>query len=117
MLRSAGLVAISLTCAALVACANDTDAERAGATRGALLLGTAEGNSSEVCGSPTGNGTGESLFKCETFAGNGRTCATCHTDATGTFSPEHAQALFAKDPNAPLFRIIDSDFGLGLTYT
>lgn len=60
---------------------------------------------------------GERLFKCETFGGNGRTCATCHGAKDGTFSPQNAQALYAQSPGAPLFRKIDSDQGLGLTYT
>ncbi|WP_437720623.1 cytochrome-c peroxidase [Sorangium sp. So ce861] len=50
-------------------------------------------------------------FKRQTFGGNGRTCSTCHGDETGTFSPADAQALFAKDPDHPLFRPLDSDDG------
>lgn len=63
-----------------------------------------------------GKTPGERLFNCETFDGNGRTCATCHGEKTGTFSPSEAKALFAKDPNAPLFRAIDSDDGAGVSY-
>jgi cytochrome c peroxidase len=52
---------------------------------------------------------GRFLFDKETFGGNGRTCATCHSKKTGTFSIEEAQERFAKDPNDPLFRSPDSD--------
>lgn len=46
---------------------------------------------------------GKRLFEDETFGGNGRTCRTCHSDETGTVSPEEAQARFAADPSDPLF--------------
>lgn len=59
---------------------------------------------------------GKKLFEQETFAGNDRTCATCH-DANGTVSPAAAQARFAHDPTDPLFRSIDSDDGVGSSYT
>jgi cytochrome c peroxidase len=39
----------------------------------------------------------------ETFGGNGRTCRTCHSKKTGTFTPEEAVARLAEDPNDPLF--------------
>ena len=35
---------------------------------------------------------GQRFFEEETFGGNGRTCATCHSPETGTFSPADAQA-------------------------
>jgi cytochrome c peroxidase len=57
--------------------------------------------------------SGRHLFERETFGGNGRICATCHLQATGTLSPADAQALFAKDPNAPLFLADGSDDGQG----
>ncbi|MEJ7604505.1 MAG: cytochrome c peroxidase [Kofleriaceae bacterium] len=60
---------------------------------------------------------GKQLFERETFGGNGRTCATCHGDQTGTVSPAEAQRLFERAPNAPLFRSIDSDDGVGSSYT
>jgi len=60
---------------------------------------------------------GESLFKTETFRGNGRTCATCHTSDTGTLSAAQAQSLYSTNRNHPLFRRIDSDERLGLSYT
>ena len=63
------------------------------------------------------NVNGKKLFQDETFAGNGRTCATCHGARTGTVSPAEAQALFAQNPNGPLFRSIDSDDGVGSSYT
>ncbi len=49
------------------------------------------------------------LFEEETFGGNGRTCATCHSAETGTLSPEDVQAIFAEDPNDPLFSHDGSD--------
>lgn len=49
------------------------------------------------------------LFEQETFGGNGRTCATCHSNGTGTISPEDVQARFAEDPNDPLFLHDGSD--------
>jgi cytochrome c peroxidase len=53
--------------------------------------------------------TGKFLFDNETFAGNGRTCATCHSKGTGTFSLLEAQERFASHPDDPLFRVPDSD--------
>jgi cytochrome c peroxidase len=46
---------------------------------------------------------GRRLFEEETFGGNGRTCATCHSARTGTFSPADAQRRLAKNPDDPLF--------------
>lgn len=60
--------------------------------------------------------TGQSLFEKSTFGGNGRTCLTCHGDATGTFSLAEAKARFNADPCEPLFRPIDSDTGNGASY-
>src|SRR4051812_25318670 len=60
--------------------------------------------------------TGRFLFDTETFGGNGRTCATCHSRQTGTFSIAEAQKRFAKDPNDPLFRPLDSDNRDGQSY-
>jgi len=56
---------------------------------------------------------GKQLFESETFAGNGRTCRTCHSQSTGTVSPQDAQKRFRKDPNDPLFLGDGSDDGLG----
>jgi hypothetical protein len=46
--------------------------------------------------------TGRRLFDEETFGGNGRTCLTCHSKKTGTFSPDDVRKRLA-DPNDPLF--------------
>ena len=46
---------------------------------------------------------GQRLFEKETFGGNGRTCETCHSKATGTFSVAETQARFAANPADPLF--------------
>lgn len=46
---------------------------------------------------------GRRLFDEETFQGNGRTCVTCHSVRTGTFSPEDARNRLAADPGDPLF--------------
>ncbi|WP_438027230.1 hypothetical protein [Sorangium sp. So ce233] len=61
--------------------------------------------------------SGKRLFEEETFGGNGRRCVTCHSEETGTLSPEDVQARYAADPNDPLFRPIDSDDGTGASYT
>jgi len=47
---------------------------------------------------------GQQLFEQETFGGNGRTCASCHRDATRTVSPDQANALFQANPDDPLFQ-------------
>ena len=46
---------------------------------------------------------GRRLFDEETFQGNGRTCVTCHSVETGTFSPKDAQKRLARNPSDPLF--------------
>jgi cytochrome c peroxidase len=56
---------------------------------------------------------GKRLFERETFGGNGRTCQTCHSEATGTVSPEEARKRFRKDPDDPLFVHDGSDDGDG----
>jgi len=56
---------------------------------------------------------GKHLFERETFGGNGRTCATCHTSETGTLSPEDARKRFKANPKDPLFRHDGSDDGQG----
>jgi len=56
---------------------------------------------------------GKRLFERETFAGNGRTCLTCHTRETGTISPSDAQRRFQADPYDPLFLHDGSDDGHG----
>jgi cytochrome c peroxidase len=46
---------------------------------------------------------GRRLFDEETFQGNGRTCVTCHSVETGTFSPKDARRRLARNPSDPLF--------------
>ena len=46
---------------------------------------------------------GRRLFDEETFQGNGRTCVTCHSVETGTFSPKDARRRLARNPADPLF--------------
>ncbi|HYH98614.1 hypothetical protein [Hyalangium sp.] len=60
---------------------------------------------------------GAFLFTKETFKGNGRTCATCHTLSTGGLTPAQAKAIYAKNKKDPLFRAIDSDDGTGASYS
>jgi len=59
---------------------------------------------------------GAFLFTKETFNGNGRTCATCHTLSSGGLSPAQVQAAWNRNRNDPLFRAIDSDDGSGSSY-
>ena len=56
---------------------------------------------------------GQRLFERETFGGNGRTCLTCHSEATGTVSPDEAQQRFRKNRSDPLFLHDGSDDGNG----
>jgi len=81
----------------------------------ALLLGPAFPALSQS-GQTQDNQNGEFLFDRETFGGNGRTCVTCHSKETGTFSIQEAQVRFARNPNDTLFRQPDSDNLDGLTY-
>jgi cytochrome c peroxidase len=46
---------------------------------------------------------GRRLFDEETFGGNGRTCLTCHSEDTGTVSPEDARRRFRINRHDPLF--------------
>ena len=87
---------------------------------------SASGGSGGVAGSGAGGSAGaggnpsldpEYLFTTETFGGNGRTCTTCHSAATGTISPDEVEALYSADPSDPLFRPLDSDDGVGSDYT
>lgn len=59
---------------------------------------------------------GRRVFKRKTFRGNGRVCATCHLPDSGSITPADVEAAFQADPTDPLFRALDSDDGLGLTY-
>ena len=56
------------------------------------------------------------LFDHETFGSNGRTCRTCHSKKTGTFSPQEARARLLADPTDPLFLhdgLDNGQFGTG----
>jgi cytochrome c peroxidase len=64
-------------------------------------------------GSGGGHRDGQRLFEEATFGGNGRTCLTCHSSATGTVSPEDAQRRFLANPQDPLFLHDGSDDGQG----
>ncbi|HVG60034.1 MAG TPA: hypothetical protein VNA24_15865, partial [Hyalangium sp.] len=64
----------------------------------------------------TSSAQGAFLFTKETFNGNGRTCATCHTLSTGGLTPAQVEAAWKKNRNDPLFRAIDSDTGNGSSY-
>jgi cytochrome c peroxidase len=46
---------------------------------------------------------GRRLFDVEKFGGNGRTCRTCHSNRTGTFTPEEALARLIDDASDALF--------------
>ena len=82
-----------------------------------LLVSTLSVGAIALAADPVDPGkNGQFLFDNETFSGNGRTCQTCHTLKTGTFSIEEAQQRFAKDPSDPLFRVPDSDHLDGLSY-
>ncbi len=59
---------------------------------------------------------GRFVFENREFLGNGRVCRTCHLNGSGTIAPEDVEAAFQSDPGGDLFRAIDSDDGLGLTY-
>ena len=54
-------------------------------------------------------------YSCEreTFGGNGRTCRTCHSEETGTVSPQDARKRFQLDPDDPLFVHDGGDDGDG----
>jgi cytochrome c peroxidase len=56
---------------------------------------------------------GRRLFVHETFGGNGRTCQTCHSEKTGTVSPDDARRRFRIDRDDPLFLHDGSDDGQG----
>jgi len=89
--------------------------------RNALLIGAGLACATAIAvGASTGSGAGpgqvlegKRLFEQETFGGNGRTCQTCHSQATGTVSPDDAQKRFAQNPNDPLFLHDGSDDGQG----
>ena len=67
-------------------------------------------------GSGTGPGQeleGKRLFEQRDLRRQRPNLSDCHSQATGTVSPEDAQKRFAKDPNDPLFLHDGSDDGLG----
>ena len=47
---------------------------------------------------------GRRLFNLETFGGNGRTCATCHSGRDGTITVEEVGQRLREDPSDALFR-------------
>ena len=78
------------------------------------LFGVAMFASVSAQGNSVGNRQdGKHLFERETFGGNGRTCATCHSSETGTVSPEDAQRRLKANPHDPLFVHDGSDDGQG----
>jgi hypothetical protein len=68
---------------------------------GAVLLAIVSTGYTPVVGQQVDEGA--RLFRKETFGGNGRTCETCHSRATGTLSPADVQRRLADDPLDPLF--------------
>jgi mono/diheme cytochrome c family protein len=53
---------------------------------------------------------GEQVFSTALPHTNGRSCATCHIAADHfALTPQHVQAVFASNPNDPLFNRIDAD--------
>ena len=59
---------------------------------------------------------GKRLFEKETFGGNGRTCRTCHSKATGTLSLADVQQIIEKgDPDSLLIHDALDDDGVGTT--
>ena len=94
---------LGLSCVLMAACAAET--------------GIAEDEDVAAESQAIAGPNGKKLFEKETFDGNGRTCATCHGKETGSVSPEEAQERFDDDPDDPLFRPIDSDDGVGNSYT
>jgi cytochrome c peroxidase len=81
---------------------------------GALIFVAAMVSSAQGSGSAPGLALeGKRLFESATFGGNGRTCQTCHSPATGTLSVEDALKRFTQDPADPLFVGDGSDDGNG----
>jgi hypothetical protein len=73
------------------------------------MLASISAHESSVVSRPDG----KRLFERETFGGNGRTCSSCHTSATGTISPVDAQKRFKGNARDPLFLHDGSDDGNG----
>lgn len=86
---------------------------RTAVIRGALVLVIAIPASAQFSSLQDHN-IGKDLFEKETFGGNGRTCLTCHSKATGTVSPQDAQKRFVQNRFDPLFLLDGSDDGKGV---
>lgn len=84
-----------------------------GAAFAAAYLGVASVSVSGQGNSVGNRKDGKHIFERETFGGNGRTCRTCHSEATGTVSPQDAQQRFKQNPKDPLFLHDGSDDGQG----
>src|SRR5262245_21354674 len=84
-----------------------------GALRVAAGIVFLAGLAASAAGPGSPSKEGRRLFDHETFGGNGRTCRTCHTEDTGTVSPQDAAKRLKLDPNDPLFLHDGSDDGLG----
>jgi hypothetical protein len=80
-------------------------------TTAALIVGLIHARAQE--NNPDTSERNRRLFTTETFGGNGRTCATCHSLETGTVSPQDAQERYRKNPLDPLFLFDGSDDGQG----
>jgi hypothetical protein len=78
-------------------------------TAAALIVGLIHARAQE--NTPDTSERNRRLFTTETFGGNGRTCATCHSLETGTVSPQDAQERYRKNPLDPLFLFDGSDDG------
>jgi cytochrome c peroxidase len=64
----------------------------------ACTIGTTQGNPPAGTRGAAHEVDGRTLFERETFGGNGRTCRTCHSTATGTLSPADIAQLPADHP-------------------
>jgi cytochrome c peroxidase len=97
---------LSTLALALVACGGQDDPDLVASDEPLATVGQAD------------NGlNGKNLFEKQTFQGNGRTCTTCHSAITGALSPADAQSRYHFGTNDPLFRSIDSDDGVGNSYS
>ncbi len=78
------------------------DLGRARIAAAAVVLG--------ACSTPAPVDPGEQLFSDATLGTNGRSCATCHVPEDDfSLTPEHVEAVWAANPNDPLFAAIDAD--------
>jgi cytochrome c peroxidase len=106
--------------AAAVGCGPDLEAglEDDGVTSRAAALTNDDGHDSTAVRHRASQvARGKQLFRHETFAGNDRTCETCHVRSTGALSPRDVRRAFREDPHGPLFRAIDGDDGVAGSYT